>query len=142
MPLTGASTMTVGVPVTRARRAALDEPAHIFGKARHVERPVLHSDIDVIGPDMRVLAPLPIGQHVAAMAAGVINRLVLLQKFDGTIDAVGHGFPAWVYNGGKISDTRSSMSTDYLPCAVRLEETRNRRRIMPPSYFPAQKPWA
>jgi hypothetical protein len=28
--------------VTRARRAALDEPAHIFGEPRHVERPMLH----------------------------------------------------------------------------------------------------
>ena len=65
--------------VTRARRAALDEPAHVFGEARHVERPVLHSDIDVIGPDVRVFAPLRVGQRVAAMAAGVIYRLVLLQ---------------------------------------------------------------
>src|SRR5205823_15131490 len=99
--------------VTRARRATLDEAAHIFSEARHVERPVLHSDIDVIGPDMRVFAPLRIGQHVAAMAAGVIDRLVLLQKFDGAVDAVGHGFPFRVSSGTKISATPRSMSTGY-----------------------------
>ena len=99
--------------VTRAGRAALDEPAHIFGEARHVERPVLHADIDVIGPDMRVFAPLRVGQHVAAMAAGVIDRLVLLQKFDGAVDMVGHGFPVRVLSGVRISDTRPSMSTIY-----------------------------
>jgi hypothetical protein len=45
---------------------------------------------------MRVFAPLRIGQHMAAMAAGVINRLILLQEFDRAVDAVGHGFPVRV----------------------------------------------
>ena len=80
--------------VTRARRAALDEAPHVFGKTRHVERPMLHADIDVIRPDMRVFAALRIGQHVAAMAAGVVDRLILLQQLDSPVDALRHGFPS------------------------------------------------
>ena len=78
--------------VAGARRAALDEPSHIFRETGHVEGAVLHPDIDVIGPDMRVFAPLRIGQHVTAVAAGVINCLILLQELDGSVDVVGHGF--------------------------------------------------
>ena len=62
--------------VARARRSALDEAAHVLGQARHVEGAVLHADIDVVGPGMRVLAALRVGQHVAAMAADVVDRLV------------------------------------------------------------------
>src|SRR6516165_3886096 len=65
-------------PMPGARWPALHEPAHVRGKAGHVEGPVLHSDIDVVGPDMRVLASLLIGQHVAAVAAGIIDSLILL----------------------------------------------------------------
>jgi hypothetical protein len=36
---------------------------------------------------------------MAAMASSVINRLILVQKFDSAIDAVGHGFPFRVSNG-------------------------------------------
>ena len=76
--------------VPRAGRPALDEPAHIFGEARHVEGAMLHADIDVVGPDMRILAPLRIGQHMAAVAAGVIDRLILFEELDGAVDATGH----------------------------------------------------
>jgi hypothetical protein len=76
------------------RRAALCQAAHIFRKARHVERPVLHSDVDVIGPDMRVLAPLRIGHHMAAVTANVIDRLILLEEFDRSVDALGHSSPS------------------------------------------------
>src|SRR4029077_9899827 len=90
-----------GVRVPRAGGPPSAEPDHRSGEPRHVERPMLHPDIDVIGPDMRVFAPLRIGQHMAAMATAVINRLVLLQKFDGAIDAVGHGFPSGSRVAGK-----------------------------------------
>ena len=36
--------------VARARRPAVDQPAHVLGEARHVEGAVLHADIDVVGP--------------------------------------------------------------------------------------------
>jgi hypothetical protein len=49
------------------------------------------------------------------MAAGIINRLVLLQKFDGSVDAVGHGCAFRVSNDEKISDARPSLSRDYGP---------------------------
>src|SRR5271165_5861351 len=80
--------------VTRARRTALDEAAHIFGETCHVEGPVLHPDIDVIGPDMRVFASLRIGQQMTAVTADVIDRLILLEEFDGAVDAVWHYLPS------------------------------------------------
>src|SRR5690348_17236303 len=123
--------------MTRARRAALDEPAHIFGEPRHVERPVLHPDIYVIGPDMRVLAPLRIGQHVAAMTAGVIDRLILLQKLDGSVNAVRHGFPVQVSSDKKSSDARAHMSTDYpFGASRRCRGNRSRARAYKPMAAP------
>ena len=79
--------------VTRSGRAAIHQPPHIRLEAGHIERPVLHPDIDVIGPGAGVVAPLLMGQHVAAMLAVVINRLPLLQQFDGSVDTVRHVGP-------------------------------------------------
>ena len=42
--------------VARAGRPALDQPAHIVRQPGHVERAVLHADIDVVGPGAGVLA--------------------------------------------------------------------------------------
>ena len=67
--------------VPRAGRAPIDETAHVFGKTGHIERSVLHADINVVGPGVGVLLSLVVGQGMAAMAADVINRLVLLQQF-------------------------------------------------------------
>jgi hypothetical protein len=44
--------------VPRASWAVLDQTLHVFGKTRHVERAVLHPDVDIVGPGIRVLAPL------------------------------------------------------------------------------------
>ena len=51
---------------------------------------VLHADIDVVGPGAGIVAALRVGQHVAAMRAVVVDRLILRQQFDGAVDAVGH----------------------------------------------------
>src|SRR5216683_986837 len=76
--------------VPRPSWTALDQTPHVFGKTRHVERAVLHPDVDIVGPGMRVLAPLCAGQYMAAMTAGVVDRLVARQQFDGAVDAVRH----------------------------------------------------
>jgi hypothetical protein len=72
------------------RRAAVDQAPHVFGQARHIERPVLHPDIDIVGPAMGVLLARSVGQRVAGVAAAVIYRLVLRQQLDGSVDAVYH----------------------------------------------------
>ncbi len=73
-----------------AGRAALSQPLHIFGEPGHVERAVLHPDIDVIGPGAGVLAALRAGQHVPAVTADVVDRLTLGQQLDCPIDPLGH----------------------------------------------------
>jgi len=52
--------------------------------------PCLHADIHVIGPGAGVDAALRMGQHMAAVRAVIIDRLVLLQQFDAAIDPFGH----------------------------------------------------
>src|SRR6267142_5254356 len=76
--------------VPRASWAALDQTLHVFGKTRHVERAVLHPDVDIVGPGIRVLAALCAGQYMTAMTADIIDRLVGCQQFDGAVDAVRH----------------------------------------------------
>jgi hypothetical protein len=76
--------------VARACRAGIDETAHVFGEARHVERPMLHPDIDVVRPGVRVFTSLGIGQRVSAVPADVVNRLVLRQQLDGSVDRARH----------------------------------------------------
>ena len=93
--------------VAGARRPAVDEAAHILGEARHVERAVLHPDIDVVGPGARVRAALRVGQHMPAMAADVVDRLVLLQQFERAVDAVGHACLLWPIAPGAAVDRRS-----------------------------------
>ncbi len=79
-----------GCRMPGAGRPALDEPPHVVGKPRHVEGAVLHSDIDVVGPGAGVREALLMSQDMTRMAADVIDRLVLLQKLDRAVDAVGH----------------------------------------------------
>ncbi len=76
--------------VPGAGRTAFDEPRHVFGKPGHVESAMLHADIDIIGPGQGILSPLRARQHMAAMAADVINRLILRQQLDCPVDALGH----------------------------------------------------
>ena len=76
--------------VTGAGRAALDQARHVFGEPGHVERAMLHPDIDVIGPGVGVVAPLRAGQHMPAMAADVVDRLVLRQQLDRPVDPLSH----------------------------------------------------
>src|SRR5438132_2751833 len=70
--------------------AGLDQTLHVFSKTRHVERAVLHPDVYIVGPGIRVRAPLCAGQYMTAMTADIIDRLVACQQFDGAVDAVRH----------------------------------------------------
>ena len=80
--------------MARPRRPGIAHAAQVFGKARHVERAVLHADIHVVGPGAGIDAALRMGQHMAAVRAVVVDRLVLLQKFDAAIDPLTHkGLP-------------------------------------------------
>ena len=76
--------------VPGARRPSLGQPPHIFGEPGHVERAVLHADIDVVGPGGGVLMPLRAGQYMPAMAADIIDRLALRQQFDRPVDPLRH----------------------------------------------------
>ena len=82
-----------GRAMAGSRRTALDQPRHVFAEPGHVEGAVLHPDIDVVGPSMGVFTPLRAGQHMAAMAADIIDRLILSEQFDRTVDALGHRVP-------------------------------------------------
>ncbi len=83
-----------GRPVARARRPAGDQAEHVLGQTGHVEGAVLHADIDVVGPGLRVLPPLRVGQHVAGMVAGVVDRLPRREQFDRPVDPWRHGIPS------------------------------------------------
>ena len=63
-------------PVAGVRRTAIAEAAHVLGQAGQVERAVLESDVDVVGPGVGVGHPLLVGQDVAGVAANVVDRLV------------------------------------------------------------------
>ena len=91
MPLTGASTMIVGVRWPELVGPPSTRPRMYSSSAGHVEGAVLHADIDVVGPGLGVLAALLVGQHVAGMRAVVVDRLVGFQQLDGAVDALGHG---------------------------------------------------
>jgi hypothetical protein len=69
---------------------AFDEAAHVVRKAGHVERAVFHANIDVVRPGLRVLASLRMGQHMAGVMAGVVDRLSLPEQLDASVDAVRH----------------------------------------------------
>src|SRR3989441_4606441 len=74
----------------RPCRPGIDHAAHVFGKAGHVEAAVLHADIHVVGPGPGIDAALRVGQHMAAVRTVVIDRLIVLQQFDGAIDPLSH----------------------------------------------------
>ena len=96
-----------GRAVPRAGRTALDQPRHVFGEPGHVEGAVLHADIDVVGPNLGVFAPLRAGQHMAAVAAGVVDRLILSEQFDRAIDTLRPWFPL-AAEGGVAVDRRAA----------------------------------
>src|SRR5437764_9991289 len=93
-----------GRAVAGAGRAALDQALHVFGEPGHVEGAVLHADIDIIGPGAGVLAALRSGQHMPAMAADIIDRLVLRQELDGSVDPAGHD-PLLLFSTARHANT-------------------------------------
>ncbi len=76
--------------VAGAGRPGRDEPGEIGGQPGHVEGAVLHPDIDVVGPGVRVFASLRLGQDMPGMGADIVDRLVLRQQLDRPVDAC-HG---------------------------------------------------
>ena len=74
----------------RPCRSGIDHAVHVFGKARHVERAVLHADIHVVRPGRGIDAALRMGQHMAAVRTVIIDGLVLPQELDTAIDPPGH----------------------------------------------------
>ncbi len=85
--------------VPRTGRPGLGEARHVFGEPAHVERAMLHPDIDVIGPGGGILAALRAGQYMPAMTADIINRLALRQQLDRPIDP--HGYRSPLVAGGR-----------------------------------------
>src|SRR6202034_3272623 len=75
-------------------RPGIDHAAHVLSKAGHVESAVLHADIHVVGPGSSIDAALRMAQHMTAMRTVIIDRLILLQQFDATIDPLTHAWPA------------------------------------------------
>ena len=61
------------------RRSAVDESLHVLVEPVHVERAVLHADVDVVCPNLGVGLALITREHVAGMAAEVVDGLVLFQ---------------------------------------------------------------
>ncbi len=76
--------------VPRPCRPGIDEPGHVSEQPRHIERAVLHPDIDVVGPGTMILAPLRMRQHMPGMVADVVDCLVRRQKLDRAVDAGCH----------------------------------------------------
>ena len=72
--------------VAAVGRAAVDQSLHAGVQAGHVEGPVLHADVDVVGPGSGVRDALLAGEDVPGVAADVVDRLVLLQKLYGSVD--------------------------------------------------------
>jgi len=80
--------------VPAVRWTAIDKTVHVVVEAGHIERTVLHTYVDVVGPRVSVLESLFVCQYVTCMTAVVVDRLVLLKEFDCAVDAVCHGGPA------------------------------------------------
>ena len=76
--------------VARPRRTAIDETPHVLGEAGEIEAAVLHSNVDVIGPDMGVVLALLVGEDMAGVMAGVIDRLIFPQQLRRPVDPVCH----------------------------------------------------
>src|SRR5271167_3815461 len=88
-----------GCAMAGAGRAALDKAARVRLEAGHIERPVLHAHIDVVGPVGSVLTALGKGEDVTAVSPVVIDRLILGQKLDCSVDPVGHGLGSLLPSG-------------------------------------------
>src|SRR5580700_9671487 len=76
--------------VAGAGWSAFDQAPHVFAKPGHVEGAMLHADVDVVGPGAGIFAALRSRQHMAGMGADVIDRLVLRQEFDRSVDPARH----------------------------------------------------
>ena len=91
----------------------VNQAAHVVVEPRHIKRAMLHADIDIVGPGVRIKFALLIGDDVASMAAGIIDRLILRQKFNGTVDTGWHGwFPVigdWVI--GSLRNQQMALQT-------------------------------
>ena len=61
------------------RGSAVDESLHVLVESVHVERAVLHADVDVVCPNLGVGLALITRKHVAGVAAEVVDGLVLFQ---------------------------------------------------------------
>jgi hypothetical protein len=85
--------------VAAARRPTVDQAPQILIQPGHIESPVLHAHVDIIGPGAGVEFALFIGENMAGVAAHVIDRLVLRQQFDGAIDAWWHEIVPLVAKG-------------------------------------------
>ena len=108
-----------GRAVAGAGRAAIDEAAHVFGEPGHVEGAVLHADIDVVGPGAGILDALRMGQHVAGMRAGVVDRLVRREQLDGAVDARCHQFPpSCTGRATRLQAATASIATPTEPSAA------------------------
>ena len=94
-------------------RTAVNQTAHIIVKASHIKRAMLHANIDIVSPGVGIEFALFIGEDVASMAAGIIDRLILRQKFNGTVDTGWHGwFPVigdWVI--GSLRNQQMALQT-------------------------------
>lgn len=72
--------------------ATVDETTHVFVKASHVERAVLHADVDVVSPRLRVFFPLLVRQDVTGVTTVVVDRLVFDKQFDSAVYPLRHFF--------------------------------------------------
>ena len=75
-----------GRAVVGTGRAAISQAAHVLGEAGHVEAAMLHADVDVVRPGAGIVLALRIGQHMAAVRADIVDRLVLRPQFDRAVD--------------------------------------------------------
>ena len=70
------------------RGPAVDESLHVFVEPVHVERSMFHADVDVVCPGFGVGCALVTREHVAGVAADVVDGLVLFQQFDCAVDSM------------------------------------------------------
>src|SRR3954447_4899294 len=72
--------------MTALPRTTLSQAPHVLRQAPHVERSVLHVVADIVSKRLGVFYALVEGANRARVGAGIVNRLALLQKLNGSID--------------------------------------------------------
>ncbi len=80
--------------------AAVHKPLHEAVQPRHIERAVLHPDVDVVGPRFRHPLSGFVGELVPGMAADVVDRLAGLEQLYHTIDPFRHLSPLSLHSSG------------------------------------------